>query len=84
MPDDPFVPAIGPDSGVLIRAENGDVVTYDATGLTLRLSDTVLADLRTRLALPGAALDVADHLGDIDAWHLRRRRLAAVFGFVRA
>jgi len=31
----------------------------------------VLADLRTRLALPGAALDVADHLGDIDAWHLR-------------
>ena len=71
MPDDPFVPAIGPDSGVLIRAENGDVVTYDATGLTLRLSDTVLADLRTRLALPGAALDVADHLGDIDAWHLR-------------
>jgi len=61
----------GSPSGVLIRAENGDVVTFDATGLTLRLSDTVLADLRARLAMPRAALDVADHLGDIDAWHLR-------------
>lgn len=58
------------DSGVLIRAENGDVVTFDATGLTLRLSDTVLADLRERLG--SAPLDVAEHLGDIDAWDLRR------------
>ena len=69
----PTDPAAQSEAGVLIRAENGDVVTFDATGLTLRLSDTVLADLRTRLALtPVSALDVATHLGDIDAWHLRR------------
>ena len=73
------------DEGVLIRAENGDVVTFDATGLTLRLSDTVLADLRQRLGIisqtgilqnatpPNAPqLDPADHLGDIDAWNLRQ------------
>ncbi|MDP4034428.1 MAG: hypothetical protein Q8P60_16555 [Pseudorhodobacter sp.] len=64
--------AKGQDSGVLIRADNGDVVTFDATGLTLRLSDTVLADLRVRLSGVGAPpLDVAEELGDIDAWQLR-------------
>ncbi|MFZ1728323.1 MAG: hypothetical protein WBO29_01450 [Albidovulum sp.] len=57
-----------PGSGVLIRAENGDVVTYDETGLTLRLSDTMLADLRARL---GVQMDVTEWLGDIDAWNLR-------------
>lgn len=59
---------LSPQTGVLIRAENGDVVTYDETGLTLRLSDTVLADLRRRLA---GRMDVAGYLGDIDAWDLR-------------
>jgi hypothetical protein len=57
-----------PAAGVLIKAENGDVVTYDETGLTLRLSDTVLADLRTRL---NTHMDAASWLGDIDAWNLR-------------
>ncbi len=62
--------SVAPADGVLIRAENGDVVTFDETGLTLRLSDRVLADLRKRLALPEA---VPAHLiGDIDAWNLRR------------
>jgi hypothetical protein len=60
-----------PAEGVLIRAENGDVITFDATGLTLRLSETVLADLRARLGL-GALADPAAALGDIDAWNLRR------------
>ncbi len=70
LPEDPSLDAGAPESGVLIRAENGDVVTFDATGLTLRLSDTVVADLRDRLGL--ALLDPAEHLGDIDAWDLRR------------
>lgn len=59
-----------PSEGVLIRAENGDVVTWDETGLTLRLSDKVLADLRQRLPLPTPRHD-ARALGDIDAWNLR-------------
>lgn len=59
--------------GVLIRAENGDVVTFDETGLTLRLSDAVIADLRGRLGVPTApAADAAQALGDIDAWGLRQ------------
>lgn len=63
-------PASDPaEEGVLIRAENGDVVTFDPSGLTLRLSDTVLEDLRRRLA--PAPLDPAEHLGDLDAWNLR-------------
>lgn len=57
--------------GVLIRAENGDVITFDETGLTLKLSDTVLADLRARLA-PGLPPDPVEVLGDIDAWDLRQ------------
>ncbi len=65
-------PAAAPPTGaegVLIRAENGDVVTFDATGLTLRLSDTVIADLRRRLARPAlSAAELAARLGDIDAW----------------
>ncbi len=72
-------PEPAPDSaidpqGVLIRAENGDVVTYDETGLTLRLSDRVVADLRRRLgvAAPPEAR-AAEQLGDIDAWGLRQQ-----------
>ena len=67
-PKDPAI--VAPSSGVLIRAENGDVVTWDETGLTLRLSETVLADLRQRLPLPAPRHD-AHLLGDIDAWNLR-------------
>ena len=58
---------------VLIRAENGDVITFDETGLTLRLSDTVIADLRQRLATDDAADDLAEVIGDIDGWGLRRQ-----------
>ena len=65
-PTDPTAPS----EGVLIRAENGDVVTWDETGLTLRLSDTVLADLRQRLPLP-VPRNETRALGDIDAWNLR-------------
>ena len=68
---DPDPAAAPPEAGVLIRAENGDVVTFDSTGLTLRLSDTVLEDLRHRLG--PVWLDPADHLGDLDAWNLRRQ-----------
>ncbi len=74
-PDTPPIDIKTPQSGVLIRAENGDVVTFDATGLTLRLSDSVVAELRQRLGLAGEAegpLDVAERLGDVDAWDLRR------------
>lgn len=60
-----------PSEGVLIRAENGDVVRFDETGLTLRLSDSVVADLRRRLALSVPRDDLAERLGDIDAWGLR-------------
>lgn len=59
--------------GVLIRADNGDVVTFDETGLTLRLSDSVIADLRRRLGLATTpAADAALLLGDIDAWGIRQ------------
>lgn len=68
QPKDPTIAATS--SGVLIRAENGDIVTWDETGLTLRLSETVLADLRRRLPLPVPRHD-AHSLGDLDAWNLR-------------
>ncbi|MFC0811276.1 hypothetical protein ACFHYO_03990, partial [Paracoccus panacisoli] len=42
--------------GVLVRARNGDLIRYDATGVTLRLSDRVIEDIRQRLgAAPVAA-----------------------------
>jgi hypothetical protein len=53
---------------VLIRARNGDVVAYDETGLILRLSDAVIADIRARL---GTAPASAPGAADIDAWNLR-------------
>ncbi len=56
--------------GVLIRAENGDVIGFDETGLILRLSDSVVDELRARLSRP--AEDAMQVLGDIDAWDLRR------------
>ena len=40
-----------PSGGVIIRAENGDVIRYDETGLILRLSDRVIADIAARLDL---------------------------------
>ncbi|MBI1217098.1 MAG: hypothetical protein GC186_01005 [Rhodobacteraceae bacterium] len=57
--------------GVLIRADNGDVIAFDETGLILKLSDRVVDELRTRLGTAPAA-DPLDVLGDIDAWDLRQ------------
>ena len=49
MPD-PVIPA----TGTILRAENGDVIGYDATGLVLRLADRVVEDIAARLQLPTA------------------------------
>lgn len=75
MPTDDQDPALGEplQQGVLIRAENGDVVTFDESGLTLRLSDRVVADLRARLGVPvQPGPEATQALGDIDAWGLRQ------------
>ncbi|MDZ7905334.1 MAG: hypothetical protein U5N55_05865 [Cypionkella sp.] len=60
-------------TGVIIRADNGDVIGWDETGLTLHLSDRVIADIAARLDLPNAsaAQAGADYVAldtDIDAW----------------
>lgn len=67
--------------GVILRAENGDVIRYDETGLILRLSDRVVADIAARIGavLPasgGAATGPAAGLegalpDEVDAWDLR-------------
>lgn len=56
--------------GVLIRADNGDVIAFDESGLILKLSDSVVADLRVRLGCT-TSIDPLAVLGDIDAWDLR-------------
>lgn len=66
-----------PPQGVIIRAENGDVIRYDETGLILRLSDKVIADIAARLELkPQVAAPEAPELPDlpeeIDLWAARR------------
>lgn len=58
-------------SGVLIRADNGDVIAFDETGLILKLSDRVVDELRVRLG-GGSSADPLAVLGDLDAWDLRR------------
>ena len=50
-PETPSEPQ--PGHGVLVRARNGDVIRYDSTGLVLRLSDRVIADIAMRLGTPG-------------------------------
>lgn len=70
--------------GVLVRARNGDLIRYDATGVTLRLSDRVIEDIRQRLgaapvaagaaAAPASAGDLAAAeaaLEAVDAWDIR-------------
>ena len=57
------------DGRVLLRAKNGDVIRFDETGLILKLSDHVIADLRKRLFEP---ID-SEILGDVDAWNLRQQ-----------
>lgn len=66
-----------PTEGVIIRAENGDVIRYDETGLVLRLSDRVIRDIAERLELKPAALareaaPLPDLPEDIDLWAPRR------------
>lgn len=66
-----------PTEGVIIRAENGDVIRYDETGLVLRLSDKVIADIAARLelkpqAVAAEALPVPDLPDDIDLWAPKR------------
>ena len=66
-----------PTQGVIIRAENGDVIRYDETGLILRLSDKVIADIAARLkltpqAVTAAPVDAIPDLPDgIDLWSPR-------------
>ncbi|MGB0966698.1 MAG: hypothetical protein ACPGUX_00815 [Halocynthiibacter sp.] len=72
---------------ILIRAENGDVIRYDETGLVLRLSDRVLEDIAQRLQergllsdqpqVEGRSEDVTEEdeieLPDgVDAWSVRQ------------
>lgn len=69
-------------AGTLLRARNGDVMRHDETGIVLRLSDRVIADIAARLPAPGGSVTDEDTgstgaldpavLGDIDAWNLRR------------
>lgn len=80
MPDKTIAP-----KGVIIRAGNGDVIRYDETGLVLRLSDKVIADIAARLELKpqataaslpvattAATTDLPDLPEDIDLWAARR------------
>ncbi|NOR32574.1 MAG: hypothetical protein GQ539_15920 [Sulfitobacter sp.] len=67
--------------GVLLRANNGDVIGFDETGLRMNLSDSVIEDIHKRLPALGGhvAVDPAV-LGDVDAWHLRQDGKWFVFG----
>ena len=73
-----MVEKLTPAEGVILRAENGDVIRYDETGLVLRLSDNVIADIAARLELKPSAVAAAEALplpdlpDDIDLWAPRR------------
>ena len=41
--------ALRGDTGVVIAAQNGDVIRYDHTGLVMRLADSVIDDIAARL-----------------------------------
>lgn len=63
-----------PQSGTILRAANGDVITYDQTGLVMHLSDRVINDIAARLDLPVAKPKTVDAVtlpDDIDAWDIR-------------
>ncbi len=53
-PGDDTPKADVPSHGVVVRAQNGDVIRYDPTGLVLRLSDAVIEDIALRMAPPAA------------------------------
>lgn len=66
------------ERGVILRAANGDVIRYDPTGLVMRLSDKVIADIAARLPPAGPegkapAEDFADLPDDLDAWDIHPR-----------
>ncbi|MEM9967905.1 MAG: hypothetical protein AAF755_07385 [Pseudomonadota bacterium] len=78
--------------GVLVRAANGDVIRYDQSGLIMRLSDKVIADIADRLDQMkiGGQLEVTaplrevsdapeDALQDHDVWDVQRRKDWLVF-----
>lgn len=62
-----------PARGVLLKARNGDVIGFDKTGLRMRLSDEVIADIGRRLNMTHAPTPVDPSvLGDIHAWDAHR------------
>ncbi|REC53669.1 hypothetical protein DRV84_14855 [Rhodosalinus sediminis] len=69
--------------GVVVRAQNGDLIRYDPTGLVMRLSDRVIADIALRLghetSAAGGNIDAGPETADndalldgIDAWGIVR------------
>lgn len=67
-----------PGHGVIVRARNGDVIRYDPSGLVMRLSDKVIADIALRLgdrpasAQPNTPVRIPeDALEGMDAWNIR-------------
>lgn len=60
-----------PAAGTLIRAQNGDIVRFDPSGLTMVLSDKVIADIAGRLPPQARPWIDPGVLGNIDAWDLR-------------
>ena len=73
------------EHGVILRASNGDVIRYEPSGLSLRLSDRVIADIAARLEQQGfrhvgaasetaveSEAEIAAFPDDIDAWDIRR------------
>lgn len=61
-----------PKRGVLLRAQNGDVIGFDETGVRINLADSVIVDIRKRLDLSSDVQIVdANVLGDINAWDVR-------------
>jgi len=68
---DPSIPA----TGTILRAENGDVIGYDETGLVLRLADRVVEDIAARLHRPEpqAPEEPLPELPDeLDIWAIHR------------
>ncbi|MDE9451617.1 hypothetical protein J3R80_14170 [Aliiroseovarius sp. Z3] len=62
-----------PSRGVLLKVRNGDVIAFDETGLRMRLSDEVIADIGRRLDMADRSAPVDPSvLGDIHAWDARR------------
>lgn len=82
--DDTLLEAAG--HGVIVMAQNGAVIRYDPSGLVMRLSDKVIADIALRLPQAAGAQvsaadshgqgrtdaspDLADLLDGVDAWDI--------------